>query len=511
MKTIKIFGFLWAASVACIGCSDDFLELVPPTQNPIDEYFTTEDHVYEALVAAYDPLHWPDWNGEQYCPVNIMSDIMADDIWVGGSDRNDNQFWHLMMNYNANPNNCMSGLWTCEYSGVKRSNDVLLYLEWAGNNVSEENQASWDAQARVLRAYYYNNLWKFWGNLPFYMENLEYPYITEQVSADSVYNAIIADLEDVINAGALPMKWEDTTSEDNVGKVSQAMAYMLYTEMVMYQNDESRYATALGYMQEIIDDSEYQLLSSYSTIFEESGEWGSESIFEINYKSQNAVRSYSGPLVAGGTCLPRLITPYAFSANSGDNCGVDQGWGFAPIRLETYEMFSDGDERRDVTCFDANAHGTYEARYQDTGYFLGKYIAKTANLDGQLADGDLNFNNNLRVYRYAETLLNAAELLVRTGGNTGLASTYLNEVHSRAGLTDQVSPTIDNIINERRLEFVGEGKRYWDLVRTEKAASTLIPDDYGYRTNTWSENKKYLPIPQSEIDAAQGTLTQNDY
>ena len=61
------------------------------------------------------------------------------------------------------------------------------------------------------------------------------------------------------------------------------------------------------------------------------------------------------------------------------------------------------------------------------------------------------------------------------------------------------------------MEFVGEGKRYWDLIRTGNAVTTLVPDKYGYRTNTWSEQKKYLPIPQSEIDAAQNTLKQNPY
>lgn len=84
-------------------------------------------------------------------------------------------------------------------------------------------------------------------------------------------------------------------------------------------------------------------------------------------------------------------------------------------------------------------------------------------------------------------------------------------MHKRAGLTNTVEPTIDNILEERHLEFVGEGKRYWDLVRSGKAASVLVPDTYGYRTNTWSAKKKYLPIPQGEIDAAQGTLVQNNY
>lgn len=83
-------------------------------------------------------------------------------------------------------------------------------------------------------------------------------------------------------------------------------------------------------------------------------------------------------------------------------------------------------------------------------------------------------------------------------------------MRSRAGVAS-IPATLDNVIEERHLEFVGEGKRYWDLIRTGKAATVLVPDQYGYRTNTWSESKKYLPIPQSEIDKAQGTLKQNNY
>lgn len=175
-------------------------------------------------------------------------------------------------------------------------------------------------------------------------------------------------------------------------------------------------------------------------------------------------------------------------------------------------MYANNDTRRDATCFNAGATGvTYNKRYQDTGLFLEKYAAISGNNKDQKADAQLNWNNNLRIYRYSETLLNAAELLVRTNGNLTDAKKYLNDVRKRAGLQTELEPTIDNIINERHLEFVGEGKRYWDLIRTGKASTVLVPDSYGYRTNTWTESKKYLPIPQSEIDAAQGTLTQNNY
>lgn len=498
-----IIAGLLTSALLTTGCSESFLEVESKTKETIDTYFTTDAHIQEAVVAAYDPLHWSDWAIGQYNPVAIMSDIMADDIWVGGADKNDNQYWHLMMNYEALPTNCMTGLWSVAYSGVKRSNDILTYIGWAGDNLTTANATYYEAQARVLRVFYYTWLWKFWGNIPYYEKNLESPYITEQFTADNVYNSIIADLEGAIALDAFQMK----ESSNNYGRVTKAMAYMLYAEIVMYQNDETRYPKALEYMEEIINSGKYSLVDDYTTIFKEAGEWSSESIFEINYKDDNATRSWNHPLYAGGTVLPRLISPSGWADGTD---GHDNGWAFCPVRTETYDRYANNDARRGATCWNAAAAGTYNARYQDTGYFLEKYTAHTGDNADQNADSDLNYNNNLRIYRFSETLLNAAELIVR-GAGSGYAKEYLNRVHKRAGLTTEVAATIDNIIEERHLEFVGEGKRYWDLIRTGKAATVLVPDSYGYRTNAWTTSKKYLPIPQSEIDAAQGTLTQNNY
>lgn len=490
------------ATMIFSSCSDSFLEVESATQETIDTYFTTDEHIQEAVVAAYGPLQWPDFSMGQYNPVNIMSDIMAEDLWVGGANKTDNQFWHLMMNYEALPNNCMSGLWTVAYSGVKRSNDVLTYIGWAGKNLTKENAAYYEAQARVLRVFYYNWLWKFWGNIPYFEKNLETPYICEQLTADKVYQNIITDLEGVIAMDVLPMK--ETSA--NYGRVTKAMAYMLYAEIVMYQNDESRFSIALNYMKEIIASGQYDLVENYGEIFKEKGEWSKESIFEINYKDDNAARSWGNPLYAGGTVLPRLISPHSWADGT---AGHDNGWGFAPVRTETYEMFDEKDARRDATCWNAAAVGEYKLRYQDTGFFLEKYAAQNGGNADQIADADLNYNNNLRIYRYSEVLLNAAELVLRGAGD-GNAFEYLNKVRTRAGLSE-IDATLDNVLEERHLEFVGEGKRYWDLVRTGRAAVVLVPDEYGYRTNSWTESKKYLPIPQSEIDAAQGTLKQNNY
>ena len=503
MKTIKHIAGLLLAMPMLTACSNSFLEVESPTQDFIDTYFTTDEHIKEAVVAAYDPLHWSDWAMGQYNPLCIMSDIMADDIWVGGSDRTDNQFWHLMMNYEAQPTNCMSGIWTVAYSGVKRCNDVITYLGWA-KDVTEANAKYYTAQVEVLKALYWTWLWKFYGNVPYYEKNLtEAPYLAPQITADELYGKIIGILDAAIALDALKMK----ASPEDYGRVTKAMAYMLYAEVVMYQNDESRMPTVLKYMKEIINSKDYSLEPDYTILFTEYGEWCDESIFEINYKSKDAIRSWGNPLAAGGTVLPRLISPNGWTDGV---AGHDNGWGFAPVRVETYLRYADGDSRRDATCWNAAAEGSYNPRYQDTGFFLAKYVAITGGNADQKADGDLNYNNNLRIYRYSECLLNAAELVARGFGD-GDASTWLNDVHHRAGLSDNLPVSVDNILEERHLEFVGEGKRYWDLVRSGKAASVLVPDIYGYRTNTWSPSKKYLPIPQSEIDAAQGTLKQNNY
>ena len=509
----KLFIALIAAAVMFTACGREFLTVEHPTESPLEEYFTTEEHLQEALIAAYDPLEWFDWNDSQYNPLNIMSDIMADQIWVGGSDRSDNKFWHLMMNYEALPTECMSGLWSNCYSGVKRCNDVITYIDWT-KDLGEGTAKLVEAQARVLRSFYYTIIWKFWGNVPYFDKNLTGDFTCEQFKADEVYGKTITDLEEAIKLNVLPMYWEG----ENRGRVSKAMAYMLFAELAMYQNDESRLPKALDYMKEIIADSHYDLLADYGILFKDEGEWGSETIFDINYKDDNAIRGWSpanNPRAAGGTVLPRMISPNGWSGDAIH----DNGWGFAPVRQSTLDMYDPADARRDATCWNVGAGNGYNPRYQDTGIFLEKYIAYKENNKDQLADGDLNFNNNLRIYRYAETLLNAAELVVR-GYGSGDAEGWLNAVHGRSLGGATIALSLENIKKERALEFVGEGKRYWDLVRWEKdtdginASSILVPDTFGYRTNKWTASKKYLPIPQSEIDSAEGKtyeLTQNNY
>ena len=514
-KYISIIAGIGVAALALTSCSDDFLEVTNPTGEPLEEYYNSDEHLNEALTSAYAPLHWPDWDGVAYNDLTIDAEIMGDDFWVGGANISDNQHWHKLFNFEGDGNNTLSTLWGDFYSGIKRCNDVIKYCSWGGG--TETNRKSFEMQARLLRVYYYNILWHYYGNVPFYLENLTEPYTAPQLSADEIYNNLLPELEEIIASNVLPMRWAAAES----GRVSQAMAYMLYAEMVMYQNDQSRYAQALGYMKQIINDANYSLNPDFANLWAESGEWCSESIFEINYDDDNGQRDWASasnptaPLNAGGTVFPTLCSPNGWGGGEGWDGGND-GWGFLPMRVETYNMYAENDLRRDVTCWDVRGY-TYTERYQDTHIWHGKYRPQSANNQDCPSSKNLNYNNNKRIYRYAETLLNAAELLLLTGGGAGEALGYVNQVRARAGLNNLTALDIDDIYTERHLEFCGEGKRYFDLVRAEgisgaiqKASTVLVPDSYGYRTKTWTPSKKHIPLAQSELDA-DPTLVQNNY
>lgn len=332
MKTNKILaiGLLAAATVLITSCSDSFLEVENPTGEPLEDYYTTDEHIQEALIAAYDPLHWPDWGLGQYNALNIDGEIMGDNFWVGGATKTDMQNWHMLFNYEANENNTLGSLWTVDYSGIKRCNDLLKYLDW-GTDVTEANRKLYEMQARLLRVFYYNMLWHYFGNVPFYLENLsEPPYTAPQYTADQVYAELIVELEAVIDSKVLPLKYyktikdgKEVDDEGQLGRVTQAMAYMIYAEMVMYQNDESRFSKALGYMKELIDSPSFRLNPSFANIWETEGEWCDESIWEINYEQTNNERGWGSPLAVGGTVLPTLISPNSFPGDDGWSKGND--------------------------------------------------------------------------------------------------------------------------------------------------------------------------------------------
>lgn len=499
----KIYFALSAAALLLVSaCSTDFVSPRHNSSEPLNEYFNTEARIFESLVAAYDPLEWFDYAFGQYDALHLVNDIMADDMYCGGSNDGDQPILVKTHYYSLTPTEQPNQIWTVCYSGINRANTLLQYVDGVAA-LSDANKVLYRAEATVLRNLYYTLLWKYWGNIPYYEENLKAPYIGTQLGHDEVYANIVKSLESVIALNVLPMK----AAVGNEGRVTQAMAYMLYAEVVMYQKDNSRYQTALNYMKEIITSTQYSLVSDFASIWLESGEWGSESIWEINYISEGGVRSWGNSIAVGGEVYSVLC---GIPAEKGTE--FQEGWGFGTIAKSAYDMYDNTDIRRDggILNFEAyataHAGATYTPRWQDTGYFNLKYLPYKGGNHGYLADDNLNYGNNFRYYRYAETLLNAAELSNLLGQD---GTSYLAEVRNRAKSQD-TGTSYDDIIQERHKEFVGEGKRYWDLVRSGLASQVLKGANHEYRTNDWNETKKYWPIPQSEIDK-DPALKQNDY
>ena len=497
----KIFYAICAFAVLMLSsCGKDFVTAVHNSSEPQSEYYINEERMFQGLVAAYDPLKWFDYFYE-YDALNMVSDIMADDIYCGGSNEGDQPKLVKTHFYTITSLEQCGTIWTICYSGINRACHVLENVDGVPG-MTDEKKNLFRAEATVLKAFYYTLLWKFWGNVPYYDKNLEAPYIAPQLKADEVYENIVTRLEEAIELNVLPMK----AAAGSEGRVTKAMTYMLYAEAVMYQNDQSRYEKALEYMDEIITSGKYSLVADFASIWEESGEWGTESIWEINYMSEGAARSWGNPIYSGGSVYPMLSgVPGAPEAS-----GYKGGWGFGPVAQSAWDMYEEGDIRRDGGIL--NFYYEFpdltlgETRWQYTGLFLKKYVARMNGNHGQIADADMNYGNNLRYYRYAETLLNAAELGVLTGKDR---SNYLAEVRARANCSDTGTDQL-SILEERHKEFVGEGKRYWDLVRTGQAATVLKAANHEWRQNDWTENKKYWPLPQSECDK-DPNLVQNNY
>lgn len=505
MKKIIIFGL--TCLFALSSCTESFLESTPTTQIPEEEFYNSEERIMQGLVAAYGPLQWPDWAFGQYNPLQFVSDVMSDDVRVGGGNAKDNEHLQRMRFFNATPVYVCESLWTIFYSGINRSNIVINRIDNVPNlNPATKNRIL--AEAHTLRAYYYFWLWKLWGNVPYYSVNPSTPpFLIPQMPADELYAKIIEDLNFALDGDKLPAT---VTANKEIGRITKATAQMLRANVVMYQKDETKYAEVLKDMQSIIGSGLYDLSDSFADIWNDKGEWSKESIFEVNYSDDLAARSWDNPLATGGSVYPTLIGINGLS-NSPEFAGG--GWGFEPVEKALYDSYESGDQRRDGGILNFAKHkeeypeASYSPRYDDTGYFNRKYLPRQGGNSKSTAPKELNYRNNYRVFRYSETLLIASELLVRTGGSQLQADEYLNKVRARAYKNNgnyKKTATLDNLLMENRLEFALEGHRFWDLVRFGKAEQVL-----GERGFT--ANKKHLPIPQSEIDKAQGTLTQNPY
>lgn len=468
-------------------CSDDFVE-VKPTSDNSEDFFNTPQDYEDALIGAYDML--------QSTYLNVMlGEIASDNTLAGGESATDVLGIQEVDDMRHTPlNQQLRDIWSWMYAGVNRANYILEFKDKI--DFSGKDQIL--AQATFLRAYYYFELVKWFGDVP--LEVDKRIQFGEQFNIDRTPKAdVYAQIEADLTYAASILPYVQSTP----GRVTKGAAQALLGKAYLYQN---KFDEAASVLENLIQNGPYDLVQNYASIFEEAGENNIESVFEVQYfEGQgagfgclqcsegnvavgfNGVRAYSGPEYSSG-----------FSFN-------------VPVQ-EVVDAFQPGDLRKDVAILDivawANQTGaTYGTGYEHTGYFNRKYIPRTRS---NAAQGDRNLTNpnNYRAIRFADVLLMAAEAFNRSSTpDDTKAQAYLNRVRERAfgNTSNNISATgntlYDNILDERRVELVGEGHRFFDLVRTGRAVQEI---------NGFVAGKHELfPIPEIEISLAGNRWPQN--
>jgi hypothetical protein len=505
---MKKYNFLiiaiFAGLLCMTSCGDDFLTATS-TEKQEAGGAATEGAILSNLGSAYQILLFDSYADNNYNSVFLMSDLRSDDIYKGGGDAGDQAQLYRLSLFTSTAAENIGGLWTIYYSGLARCNNVLIACDNA-IDVNETKLEQYKAEAHFLRAYYVHLLWKFWGNVPYFEEPLMTPpYMTRQFQADEVYKEILEDIDFACIEGKLPMK----TSGADLGRVSRAAALMLKARVVLYQKDQSRYAEITKDMATIINSGQFQLMDDFDAMWNDENEFCAESIFESNQLPEG--KTWATGWQGYGTNFPAYVSPNELKDPDGIFKG---GWGFGPVRQAAYDIFEAGDTRREGSI-NAWPAGSYGVRFQDTGLFLRKYAARVG-YNPPPGDTDLNYCNNLRIFRYAETLLNYVELVKMFGqAEQGVsAQDCFDQIRYRAfGKDSSIATTAENIKLERRREFVGEGMRFWDLVRWGDAPQVLTENDVDHNSvRTFVDWMKYLPIPQADMDVTKGTefeLIQN--
>lgn len=126
----------------------------------------------------------------------------------------------------------------------------------------------------------------------------------------------------------------------------------------------------------------------------------------------------------------------------------------------------------------------------------------------------LQGSNNIKVIRYEEVLLNAIEAHLNTddtGGTGDKTKGYYNTLRRERGLSDVSAVTLDDLKKERVRELVGEGQRYWDLLRWGAAIPQLNSAGNVVRSRNIGDKLLAFPIPKSEVDSPNsGGVSQNE-
>lgn len=453
---IRFFIFL-TSTFFVLACSEDNLEV--PVRNDIatENFFLTEEDANAAVIGAYDALQPDSYYGFDYY---VLGDVRADNSFAGGD--NPNNF--SIDNYTLRPTNEVTTRFFRQvYRAIGRANAAIDGITSMDESVFQEGrQNELLGESLFLRALNYFNLVQFYGGVPIVTE------ATTSLEADQIFiprNTETEVYEQIINDLRQSIDFLDNQNLEQ-GRANIGAAETLLAKVQL----------SLGNFTEVINITNntmsrgFSLVSDFDTLFDQQNNDNSEVLFAIQYAGAQE-----------GNVFPELILPTP-----------EASFDFIKFNTPTpnSEMaFENNDVRKASSLVERNGI-----------LFVFKWRNGNA----------FNSADNSIVLRYADVLLMRAEALNQMQDNNG-AVNLLNEVRNRAGLSNyngtMTTQAINEaILNERRVEFMFEGQRLFDLKRQgfEATREAIIQS----KNIEIQEFQLLLPIPQGELDR-NPELTQN--
>lgn len=487
-------------------CSSDFLD-VPLQGKPTAE---TDPNLAENLViGVYNSLMTGEAFGAEGDAHGIAfvsaTNIISDDADKGSTPSDQAGTVGVIDNFTLTPTNLfVQSLWAGHYNGIAKVNNALAIIEKSTFDDSKKNRLM--AEVRFIRGYYYFNLVRWFGGVSKIMrvptnaaDANDDPVFQTRASVDEIYQVIIDDMQ--FGVDNLPLR-----NQTQAGRISKGTAQAMLAKVYLYRKD---YTKAYSLTNEVINSGQYALLDDYSQLWRQAGDNSKEAIFEIQTgqfnNSDYGINTYSmfqGPRVGG------------------KGGWRDLGWGFCTPTTTLVNAYEPNDKRKASTIIFIDNSGKHTGTtlfddyripsadsVENLRYNYKAYHSENPNVESYLGNRDRK-DKNVHLLRLGDVYLINAEAANELGKNTE-ATDRLNTIRKRAGLgeTAAVSQTDirEAIWKERHIELAMEHDRWFDLVRTGRAASVMKSTGKSFVAG----KHELLPIPALQIALSNNQLTQN--